>query len=132
MGEQKLPGTPAARRPRLPPLLGNLLSGLNVIFRHPSAVIGLFVVSLFIVVAILAPLIAPFGPFEVSYGPNHAMQRLAVPSANNLFGTTNTGMDVFSQLVWGSQVALTVGLLDRKSTRLNSSHIQKSRMPSSA
>jgi peptide/nickel transport system permease protein len=37
--------------------------------------------------------------------------RLSPPSASNWFGTTNQGMDVFSQMVWGTRVALIVGLV---------------------
>jgi peptide/nickel transport system permease protein len=69
------------------------------------------VVLLFIAVAALAPLIAPYGPFEVVYHADHSVIRLSPPSFQNWFGTTNQGMDVFSQLVWGSRVALIVGLL---------------------
>ena len=65
----------------------------------------------FVVLAVLAPLIAPYGPFEVAYGAGRSVQRLAPPSAANWFGTTNQGMDVLSQLIWGSRVALAVGLL---------------------
>lgn len=91
-------------------LLRNLAS-LKVLFRYPTAIVGLALMGMFILVAIFAPLIAPYGPFEVTYTAERAVIRLSSPTTNNLFGTTNQGMDVFSQLVWGSRVALMVGLL---------------------
>lgn len=87
------------------------LGSIKVILRYPSATIGLTVITLFILIAVLAPLIAPYGPFDVVYTPERAVVRLSPPTAENWFGTTNQGMDVFSQLIWGSRVALAVGLL---------------------
>ena len=102
---------PSARRRRLSAALGRNLRGLATILTYPSGAAGLVVVLLFIVVAVLAPLIAPYGAFEVVYHADHSVIRLSPPSWQNWFGTTNQGMDVFSQLVWGSRVALIVGLL---------------------
>ncbi|MCW5730906.1 MAG: ABC transporter permease [Alphaproteobacteria bacterium] len=87
------------------------LANLKVLLRYPSAMVGLALMTVFIFVAVFAPLIAPYGPFEVTYTAERAVIRLSAPTTNNLFGTTNQGMDVFSQLVWGSRVALMVGLL---------------------
>src|SRR5215471_15729557 len=72
---------------------------------------GLAVVLVFTALAFLAPLIAPYGPFEVVYDANGGVVALSPPTLKNLFGTTNQGMDVFSQLVWGARVALIVGLI---------------------
>src|SRR6266478_9844917 len=100
-----------ARWRRLAASLRRNVSGLAVILSYPSGAAGLVVVLLFIAVAALAPLIAPYGAFEVVYNADHSVVRLSPPSRQNWFGTTNQGMDVFSQLVWGSRVALVVGLL---------------------
>src|SRR5258705_13329535 len=72
---------------------------------------GVLVILLFAVLALFAPLIAPYGPFEVVYDANREVIALSPPTWHNIFGTTNQGMDVFSQLVWGSRVALIVGLI---------------------
>ena len=87
------------------------LERLRIIWSYPSGAVGLFVVLLFVALAVFAPLIAPYGPFEVVYNADHSVVRLAPPDWRTWFGTTNQGMDVFSQLVWGSRVALLVGLL---------------------
>ena len=84
---------------------------LKVLAADRSATIGMAVLGVFVLVALLAPWIAPYGPFEVTYGADKVVARLLPPSASNLFGTTNQGMDVFSQLVWGTRVALVVGLV---------------------
>src|SRR6266446_10875728 len=99
------------RRLRLAVALRQNLRGLVVIVSYPSGAVGLVVVLLFIAVAALAPLIAPYGAFEVVYNADHSVVRLSPPSWQSWLGTTNQGMDVFSQLVWGSRVALVVGLL---------------------
>ena len=80
-------------------------------------------------VAILAPvLFAKSGTLETEavYPQN------AAPAAAYLFGTDGAGRSVMAMVVWGARISLTVGLVDRKSTRLNSSHVSESRMPSSA
>src|SRR6266550_2752238 len=85
--------------------------GLRVVWSYPSGAVGLFVLLAFVALAVFAPLIAPYGPFDVVYNADLSVVRLAPPDGRNWFGTTNQGMDVFSQLVWGSRVALLVGLL---------------------
>ena len=87
------------------------LEKLRVIWSYPSGAVGLLVVLLFVGLAVFAPLIAPYDPFEVVYNADHSVVRLAPPHWRTWLGTTNQGMDVFSQLVWGSRVALLVGLL---------------------
>jgi ABC-type dipeptide/oligopeptide/nickel transport system permease subunit len=42
--------------------------------------------------------------------PDQAVVRLVPPNFSNLLGTTNQGMDVFSQLLYGSRIALLVGV----------------------
>lgn len=81
------------------------------IFVHRPGMAAMIVTALFILMALFAPLIAPHGPFEVVYDADRAVVALSPPSWQNWFGTTNQGMDVFSQFVWGSRVALIVGLI---------------------
>ena len=71
--------------------------------RHRPAVIGLVVIGLLTLVAALAPVLAPY-PYDA--------QDLAVirrpPSAEHWFGTDKYGRDVFSRVVYGTQIALSV------------------------
>jgi len=78
--------------------------------RRPG-VVAMLVTALFIAMAAFAPFIAPYGPFDVAYDTDRAVVALSPPGWQNWFGTTNQGMDVFSQFVWGARVALIVGLI---------------------
>src|SRR5262249_36406340 len=60
---------------------------------------------LWIVVAIFAPLIAPYGSLAQDFTPSQA------PSLHHLFGTDELGRDVFSRVIYGSRVSLPIALL---------------------
>jgi peptide/nickel transport system permease protein len=77
----------------------------NVLWSNSKARIGLVLLLMFFLVAILAPLIAPYDPSDTSFMP--AMQ----PDGTHLLGTTQAGQDVLSQLIWGTRVSLLVGAL---------------------
>ncbi|WP_139417259.1 ABC transporter permease [Agromyces laixinhei] len=70
-------------------------------------VAGLLLTGLFVLIAILAPFIAPYGFAQLrgADGPFGAQQP---PSAEHLFGTTVGGYDVLSRVIWGSQTAILV------------------------
>jgi len=68
---------------------------------------GLVITGVFVLVAILAPLIAPYSWAQQSVnGVKFGTQQ--PPSATNILGTTVSGFDVFSRVIWGSQTALLV------------------------
>lgn len=70
--------------------------------------LGLSLVSLVILVAVFAPLLAPYSPNDQSamfgYGAN------AGPGWSHLFGTGRLGYDIFSRVVYGAPTALVVGI----------------------
>ena len=72
--------------------------------RRTLGAVGAGVVLLMLVVAVAAPLLAPYDPIAVDFG---AM--LSAPSGKHWLGTDAFGRDVFSRLVWGSRTALMVG-----------------------
>jgi ABC-type dipeptide/oligopeptide/nickel transport system permease subunit len=74
--------------------------------RRPIAVASLLVILAFIVIAVFAPLVAPQSESETDFDA-----LLAKPSAEHIFGTDELGRDVFSRLVWGARVSITVGFL---------------------
>jgi peptide/nickel transport system permease protein len=74
--------------------------------QNSSAVIGFVMVVILVVMAIFAPLIAPY-PFAKQDIP-HAR---AAPSAQHIMGTDELGRDVFSRIVWGSRFSLSIGVL---------------------
>ena len=74
-------------------------------FRHkPLGVAGLVVVAGIVIAAVLAPWISPYGPNDANL-----LHPLAGPSAQHLLGTDQLGRDIWSELVYGSRVSLTVG-----------------------
>lgn len=71
--------------------------------RDRAAVIGLMLVAALFLVAVFAPVIAPF-PGDVT--AFHIDQRLMPPSANAWLGTDRTGSDILSRLLFGAQTTL--------------------------
>lgn len=81
-----------------------ILESMKLFFQHKLAVIGSVIVFLFLILAIFAPLIAPFGINEQSLG-----ERFSAPSATHWFGTDDFGRDIFSRVVHGARISLWVG-----------------------
>src|SRR5437867_13111122 len=70
---------------------------------HRFAVLGMGIIAFFAAIAILAPVIAPAGFDEQSL-----VDRYALPSAANWFGTDDLGRDVLTRLMYGARVSLFV------------------------
>ena len=71
---------------------------------------GLMVFGLWVVVALLAPVLAPYSPMEKNYDDSKRLMKLHPPSSKHWLGTTILGRDVLSQLIWGTRPALVIGL----------------------
>ncbi|MHA7304236.1 ABC transporter permease [Arthrobacter sp. TMN-49] len=67
--------------------------------------LGLIILACFIFVAIFAPLLAPYGAAQDGF------ERNADASPEHWFGTTAAGEDVLSQLIFGSQISVSVGFI---------------------
>lgn len=74
--------------------------------RNRAAVFGLFIVITFFVLGASAPLIAPFDPHSIGVG-----ELFSAPNSRNIMGTDDLGRDVFSGILYGIRVSLTVGLI---------------------
>lgn len=83
-----------------------LRATVETVLRNRLAVTGLVVLAVLIVVAVFAPLIAPFGINELDVA-----NRLTGPSFEHLFGTDELGRDVFSRVAIASRVSLQVGFI---------------------
>jgi ABC-type dipeptide/oligopeptide/nickel transport system permease subunit len=79
---------------------------LRVLARNRMAMAGAAIIAIWAIVAIAAPIIAPYDALA-----QKIQDRLAPPSAGHLFGTDELGRDVFSRVVYGAQISLPVGLL---------------------
>ncbi|MBQ3534943.1 MAG: ABC transporter permease [Clostridia bacterium] len=73
--------------------------------KNKLAVIGSLLVIAMILVAVLAPVIAPYDPLEPQ-----GKKRLEPPSAEHIFGTDKMSRDVFSRVVYGTRVSMLVGV----------------------
>jgi peptide/nickel transport system permease protein len=90
----------AALEPRTGPA-----DALHRILADPLGALGTALVLSFVLSAILAPLIAPYAPNALD-----VPARLQGPSFAHLLGTDNLGRDVFSRVLYGGRIALTVAL----------------------
>ncbi|WP_342471899.1 nickel transporter permease [Metasolibacillus sp. FSL H7-0170] len=72
--------------------------------KSKSALIGTAIVIFFVLLAILGPFIAPQG-----INDQNLSQRLLAPSAEHWFGTDDLGRDIFSRILHGARISLTVG-----------------------
>ena len=75
-------------------------------FRRPAAVFGLFVITSFVLLALLAPFVAPFSPTQTSW----TLIRKS-PSWAHWMGTDENGRDVLSRVIWGARASLLAGVI---------------------
>ncbi len=74
--------------------------------RHRGAQVGLGVVLAFGLVALLAPVVAPYGPTDADLE-----RRLQPPSRQHWLGMDQQGRDLFSRIVYGGRVSLVIGVI---------------------
>ncbi|MBU9719948.1 ABC transporter permease [Bacillus alkalicola] len=72
--------------------------------KNKLAIIGIIIITFFILVAIFAPLLTSYSPTEVGAG-----ERLTSPNADHWFGTDDLGRDTFTRIVFGARISLIVG-----------------------
>ena len=81
------------------PRLEDLKHTLYLWKRTPLAMIGSIMILLFLLVAIFAPLLAPFSPTAQDMN-----NRLQAPSRQHPFGTDQFGRDIFSRVICGARI----------------------------
>ena len=74
--------------------------------RNKQAMVGMCMLLLMIFSAIFASVISPYDPLQ-----QDIINRLQPPSAAYFFGTDELGRDIFSRILYGSRISLTVGLI---------------------
>lgn len=96
--------------PLAPPALnkvpGPWLRAWRKLRRNRKGMFGLYVVLLFIAMAIFAPLISPFDPIEASWS---AIRK--APTGTHWFGTDELGRDVLARVIWGARASLLAGVV---------------------
>lgn len=90
--------TSAAPRPKRWQSLRRLMG-------HRSFAIGFAFLAVVIIAAIIGPILSPYDPSAIA-----VTQRFIPPNAIYWFGTDNLGRDVFTRVIYGAQISLTVGL----------------------
>jgi len=76
---------------------------LYLIRKSPLSLVGLLIITCFIIIAIFGPLIVPY----IKY--TNPENRLKPPSFANPFGTDDLGRDIFSRVVWGTRISFFIG-----------------------
>ena len=76
--------------------------------RNPGAIIGFALVMVFVVLAVFAPLVAPYGPREVAGPLSESFDGL---SADHLLGQDQQARDEFSRIVFGARYSLLIGVV---------------------
>jgi len=79
---------------------------LRAFFSNRLAVFGLVVVSVFVLMAVFAPLIAPYDPLA-----QELTGKFKGPSAAHPFGQDELGRDILSRVIYGARISLTAGLV---------------------
>jgi peptide/nickel transport system permease protein len=76
------------------------------LLRRGGAMFGLAVVGFFVLIAILAPWLAPHDPLGTSWSAVRA-----APSAAHWFGADELGRDVLSRIIWGTRASILAGVV---------------------
>jgi peptide/nickel transport system permease protein len=99
---ENLPEEEAPPAPRVS-IFASLKGGFNVLISSRTAVVGLSIVMFWVAVAVLAPLLTPYSPYEQDWkAPNQG------PSKEHILGTDELGRDLWSRLIYGARVVLVV------------------------
>ena len=78
---------------------------LRALIRDPMGLMGLILVALFILMAIAAPILAPYNPLALN-----VRAKLQSPSFAHWLGTDQLGRDTLSRIIYGARTALTIAL----------------------
>ena len=88
-----------------PPLRSEWKRVVRVFSRRKLAVAGLAIVVLMVLVAIFAPLLAPYDPYQTDI-----LGKLQPPSSEHWLGTDSVGRDTLSRVIYGTQTSLLVAV----------------------
>jgi peptide/nickel transport system permease protein len=81
-------------------------TALRIAAARPSFAIGYAIVLIAVLAGIFAPVIAPFNPIEAD-----PSQFLQPPNGSHWFGTDAVGMDIFSRVLYGPRLDITIAVL---------------------
>ena len=81
------------------------IRALRALIRDPMGLMGLILVTLFILMAIAAPILAPYDPLALN-----VRAKLQSPSLAHWLGTDQLGRDTLSRIIYGARTALTIAI----------------------
>jgi ABC-type dipeptide/oligopeptide/nickel transport system permease subunit len=76
--------------------------------RNRAAALGLAVIGLFVVIGVLADVIAPYDPIKPDF--SHLREP---PSVQHVLGTDKQGRDILSRIIYGTRISMAVGFLSQ-------------------
>jgi len=85
---------------------------IYLLIDHRMGKIGVFIILAFLVIAFSAPLLRTVDPHQ----SGNAIEILIPPNGQFLFGTDDLGRDVWSQVIYGSRISLTIGFVSAFAT----------------
>jgi peptide/nickel transport system permease protein len=80
-----------------------LAKTVGLLLRNPTSLIGVVIILFWVVIAVIAPLVAPYGINEIDRG-----QVWKAPSSKHIMGTDNLGRDIFSRVLIGARLMITL------------------------
>ena len=89
----------------LAPHVGRWRAARRLMRSQPLGTAGLVIIIVLVLMALFAPLLAPYDPTNIDG------RSLQAPSAEHLFGTDDKGRDVLSRVIYGSRTSLQVGII---------------------
>ena len=81
---------------------------LKKMLKNPAGLLGLIIVTLVILCAVFATYFSPMAPLQINYDIYRAK-----PDATHLMGGDDLGRDIFSRVLYGARLSLTVGLVSQ-------------------
>lgn len=92
--------------PRLRPLVLSRWRSFRRFVADPKAAVAVSLLAVFVLIALFAPLLAPYGEAE-----QNPLASLQGPSLEHPLGTDRLGRDVLSRVIYGSRVSLRIGFI---------------------
>jgi len=91
----------------------NVKNFVGIYSGNTKGMVGLVIVSVFVLLAIFGPFIVPYDPYQ-----RNVVERFSPPSKEHILGGDDIGRDIYSQLIYGTRTSLFVGFVAATSTTL--------------
>ena len=79
--------------------------------RNPTAIAGALIIFMFVVIAVIAPLLTPYEPASTQWSGDVTPTHVPGPSADHLLGLDRFGSDLYTQMLFGARQSLVYGVV---------------------